>query len=146
MCGPLNLYIVAMRGELSTALTRLVSEVNQETTKNARVHLQVSEALTVIKGDQNSTHPVVDLECLALGQLRTLERLLEPLQALVVEWFRRGDNDLKLATVGSNERLEVGKDPGCGRETAVLGEDGQEVEEDGGRAGGEDAGETGGAL
>jgi hypothetical protein len=81
-----------------------------------------------------ATYPVGDLERLALGSLSALQRLLDSAQRLGVEGLGRGDDDLELAPVGSDQRVEVGKDPLGGTESTVLGEDIEEVEQDRGRA------------
>lgn len=91
-------------------------------------------------------YPVDNLQSLALCNLGALQSLFQPVQSLGVEGLGTGDHDLELTPVGSHEGVEVGKDLGCGRETAILGEDREEVGEDGGCAGGDDGGEGGGSL
>lgn len=86
------------------------------------------------------------LEGLVLADLRALEGLLEAGHRLVVEGLGRGDGDKKLSTVGGHELLKVLEDLGGGAETAVLGEDVEEVEEDGGGALGDDLLEDLGTL
>jgi hypothetical protein len=82
----------------------LVSEVDDEATKDALVDL------------------VLDLERLALGLLRRLERLLDPLERRRLERRRRGDGNGQEAGVSRGEGEEVGEDgrgerkPGVGRE------------------------------
>lgn len=91
-------------------------------------------------------YPVGNLQSLALRNLGALQSLFQPVQRLGVEGLGTGDDDLELTPVGSHEGVEVGKDLGRGRETAILGEDGEEVGEDGGCAGGDDGREGGGSL
>lgn len=80
------------------------------------------------------TYPVGHLERLALGSLSALQRLLDSAQRLGVEGLGRGHDDLELTPVGSDQRVKVGKNPLGGAESTVLGEDIEEVEQDGGRA------------
>lgn len=121
-----------------SALTSLVSKVDEETAENAVVDLRVDEHTHARQCPHTATYPVNNLQSLALGNLGTLQSLVEPVQRLGVEGLGAGDDDLELTPVGSHERVEVGKDLGGRSETAVLGEDGEEVGEDGGGARGDD--------
>lgn len=80
------------------------------------------------------THSVGDSEGLAISSLGALQGLLDAAQRLGVEGLGGSDNNLEFTTVSSDERVEVGENLLGGTETTVLGEDGEEVEEDwGGR-------------
>ena len=120
-------------------LTGLVSEVNQESTDNGLVDLYVSS-----RSDRPipATYPVGDPQCLSVGGLGALQRLLDSAQRLGVEGLGGSDDNLEFTTVSSDERVEVGEDLLGGTETAVLGEDGEEVEEDGGGGGWDKAGKS----
>ena len=90
----------------------------------------------------HETHSVGHSQRLTLSSLRALQRLLDPAERLGVQGLGRGDNDLEFASVSSDERVEIGEDLLGRGESAVLGEDGEEVEEDGGGGGWDKAGKS----
>lgn len=91
------------------------------------------------------TYPVDNLQSLALHNLSPLQRLFNPLRRLAVQRLSASDNHLELAAVGRHQGRKVGKDLGGRGEAAVLGQDREEVGEDGRGGGREDGGERLGA-
>lgn len=92
-------------------LTGLVSEVHQQSTDDTSVNLnhQPYSQWSILL-PKSLAHPVGHTQGLSLGSLSTLQCLLDSAQRFAVQRLSRGDDDLEFSSVGSDERVEVGKD------------------------------------